>query len=69
MATVTVSKKYQLVIPEKIRKDARIRPGDQMVAIVKDGILQYVPLRTLKETRGMAFGLDTKGLRDKSDRF
>ena len=39
METVTVSKKYQLVIPQKLRKDAKIKPGDKMVAITKHGII------------------------------
>ena len=69
METVTVSKKYQVVIPEKLRKEAKIRLGDKMVAIAKHGILQYVPVRSLKETKGMAPGLDSKNLRDESDRF
>ena len=66
METVTVSKKFQVVIPEKLRKYAKISPGDKMVAIVKHGILQYVPMRSLKRTKGMVPGLDSKGLRDES---
>ena len=68
METVKVSKKYQVVIPEKLRREAKIRPGDTMVAIAKHGILQYVPVRSLKETKGMIKGLDTTDLRDESDR-
>jgi len=66
---VTVSKKYQVVIPEKLRKDAKIKPGDKMIAIAKHGVLQYVPVRALKETKGMALGLNSKDLRDETDRF
>ncbi len=69
METVKVSKKYQVVIPEKLREEAGIKPGDKMVAIVKHGILQYVRVRPLKDTKGIIQGLDTKGLRDESDRF
>jgi AbrB family looped-hinge helix DNA binding protein len=69
METVKVSKKYQVVIPEKLREAAKIRPGDKMVAIAKHGILEYVPVRSLKETKGMVKGLDSSGLRDKSDRI
>jgi AbrB family looped-hinge helix DNA binding protein len=69
METVTVSKKYQVVIPEKLRKDANIRPGDKMIAIAKHGVLQYVRVRSLKETKGMVPGLDLKNLRDESDRI
>ncbi|HXW94172.1 MAG TPA: AbrB/MazE/SpoVT family DNA-binding domain-containing protein [Nitrososphaerales archaeon] len=67
METVKVSKKYQVVIPEKLRREAHIKPGDRMVAIAKHGILQYVPVRPLKETKGMIPDLDTKGLRDETD--
>jgi AbrB family looped-hinge helix DNA binding protein len=67
MVTVKVSRKYQVVIPEKLREEAHIKPGDKMVAMAKHGILQYVPLRTIKDTRGMIPGLDTKGLRDENE--
>lgn len=68
METVTVSKKYQIVIPEKLRKKAGIKPGDKMVAIAKHGIIQYIPVRAIKDTEGFIPGLDTENLRDKSDR-
>jgi len=67
METVKVSRKYQVVIPEKLRREAHIRPGDRMVAIAKHGILQYVPVRPLKDTKGMIPGLDTRDLRDETD--
>ena len=67
--TVTVSPKYQVVIPARIREEFRIRAGDKMAVIVKHGILHYVPMRPFDQTKGMTPGLDTKGLRDKHDRF
>jgi len=69
MDTVTVSPKFQVVIPEKVREEFRIRAGDKMAVIVKHGILHYVPIRPFKETKGMTPGLDVKNLRDKRDRF
>jgi AbrB family looped-hinge helix DNA binding protein len=69
METVTVSKKYQVVIPEKLRKSAGIKPGDKMVAITKHGIIQYVPVRPIKETEGLIPDLDTKNLHDKHERI
>ena len=60
MENVKVSRKYQVVIPEKLRHEAGIRPGDMMVAIVKNGILQYVPVRPLRTTRGMIKGMEIK---------
>ena len=69
MENVRVSKKYQVVIPEKLRSEAGIKPGDMMIAILKNGVLQYVPVRPLRATRGMIKGLDTRHLRDERDRF
>jgi AbrB family looped-hinge helix DNA binding protein len=66
METVKVSKKYQVVIPEKLREEAHIKPGDMMVAIAKHGILQYVPVHPIKKTKGMIVGLDTNELRDET---
>ena len=63
-----MSKKYQVVIPERLRQEANIRPGDEMMAIAKHGILQYVPIRSIKETKGMIKGLDSTNLRDESNR-
>jgi AbrB family looped-hinge helix DNA binding protein len=68
METVTVSKKFQIVIPEKLRKQSGIKPGDKMIAITKHGIIQYIPIRPIKETEGFIPELDTKELRDESDR-
>jgi AbrB family looped-hinge helix DNA binding protein len=67
METVKVSKKYQVVIPEKLRKEAGIKPGDKMVALSKHKILHYIPVRPLKDTKGITPGLNTKDLRDETD--
>jgi AbrB family looped-hinge helix DNA binding protein len=67
METVKVSKKYQVVIPEKIRKEAGIKPGDKMIAISKHRVLHYVPVRAIKDTRGITLGLDIKDLRDEDE--
>jgi hypothetical protein len=52
---------------KKIRKEAGIKPGDKLIAISKHKILHYVPLKSIKETKGITPGLDTKDLRDESD--
>jgi AbrB family looped-hinge helix DNA binding protein len=67
MDTVTVSRKYQVVIPEKLRRESGIKPGDKMVAITKHGIIHYIPVCPIKETKGFIPGLDTEELRDESD--
>ncbi|MCI4321095.1 MAG: AbrB/MazE/SpoVT family DNA-binding domain-containing protein [Thermoplasmata archaeon] len=69
METVTVSPKYQVVIPERVRQEFHIHAGDKMAVIVKHGILHYVPVRPFGETKGMTPGLNAKDLRDKRERF
>ena len=68
MESVIVSSKYQVIIPENVRKEAGIKPGDKMAVIVKHGIIHYVPIKPLEATKGMVPGLDTKNLRDEHDR-
>lgn len=70
METVTVSSKYQVVIPERVRQENRIRPGDKMAVLVKHGVLQLVPVRPFARSKGMFRGLelDQGNLRDHSDR-
>ncbi len=69
MGAVTVSRKYQVVIPKSVRKEAGVKPGDKMAVIVKHNIIHYVPIRPIEATKGMVQGLDTKGLRDEHDRL
>lgn len=68
MEIVKVSRKYQVVIPERLRREANVKRGDKMMAIAKHGILQYVPVRKLGKTKGMVPGLDTVNLRDETER-
>jgi AbrB family looped-hinge helix DNA binding protein len=67
MESVTVSSKYQVIIPEKVRKAAGIKPGDKMAVIVKHNIIHYVPIKPLSATKGLALGLDTSDLRDETE--
>ena len=71
METVTVSPKYQVLIPERIRKERHIRPGDKMAVIVKHGVVYLVPIRPFATSKGMLRGtkLGPEALRDHSDRF
>jgi len=70
METVTVSSKYQVVIPGRVRQENRIRPGDKMAVLVKHGVLHLVPVRSFAKSKGMLRGLelDLTDLRDHSDR-
>jgi AbrB family looped-hinge helix DNA binding protein len=69
MNTVTLSSKYQLVIPRDVRERLALEPGAKLTVIEKSGILYLVPERPLAELRGVARGTRRKGLRDKKDRL
>jgi AbrB family looped-hinge helix DNA binding protein len=66
--TVTLSTKYQLVIPREIRRRLELEPGARLTVVEKGGILYLVPERPIEELRGIARGTSRKGLREKKDR-
>ncbi len=68
MQTVTLSTKYQLVIPRDVRKRLALEPGARITVVEKGGILYLVPERPIEELRGIARGTKRKGLREKKDR-
>ena len=69
MATVKISSKYQVVIPEEVRKRANIKPGQKVVVIEKDGIISIIPQRDLRSLKGSMKDLSTENIRDEGDRF
>jgi len=69
MNTVTLSSKYQLVIPRPVRERLGLEPGAKLTVIEKGGILYLVPEQPLAEMRGIARGTRRKGLREKKDRL
>jgi AbrB family looped-hinge helix DNA binding protein len=69
MTTVTVSSKYQIVIPEDVRSRLKLQPGQKVVVVEKDGVVHVIPLRPIKDTRGLASGTSTGNIRDEQNRF
>ncbi len=65
---VTVSPKYQVVIPLEIRKALNIQPGEKMEIIPYENRIEFVPLKNIKDMRGFLKGIDTTIERD-GDRF
>jgi len=64
MSTITVSSKYQIVIPSKIRKALGIKPGEKLHAIEYRGRIELVPVRPTKAARGSLKGIDSSVPRD-----
>jgi AbrB family looped-hinge helix DNA binding protein len=69
MARVTVSPKFQIVIPKEIRERLDLKPGQQVTLIDRGGYVALVPERPISELRGIAKGMPTDDYRDETDRF
>ena len=68
MNTVTVSPKYQIVIPKAIRERLGVKPGQRMRAMIWGKTLTFVPQRSLEDVQALFAGLENDFVRDKSDR-
>lgn len=60
METVTVSPKYQVVIPKSIRERLGLRPGQKVQAILHENRIELVLVRPVKEAKGFLKGIDTE---------
>jgi len=64
MHTVTVSPKFQVVIPKEIRKALNLRPGQRMQVVEHEGRIEFIPERDFKELRGFLKGINTEFKRE-----
>ena len=64
MHTVTVSPKFQVVIPKLIRDALHLRPGQKMKVIEYDGRIELIPDRDILELKGFLKGIDTEFVRE-----
>jgi AbrB family looped-hinge helix DNA binding protein len=69
MDAVTVSSKYQVVIPREVREQLRIKPGLKLQVIMYDDRIVLIPIRSIKEARGSLKGISTEVLREDEDRI
>lgn len=68
MDAVTVSPKYQVVIPQKVREQMRVKPGQKMHVIAYDNMVVFIPVRSIREARGSLKGINTDVEREEEDR-
>lgn len=59
MTAVTISPKYQVVIPKRIREKLDLHPGQQVQVIAYDDRLEFVPVRPIASMRGFLSGIET----------
>ena len=65
MDTVTVSPKFQVVIPKHVREAMAIRPGQKLRIFEYGDRIELVPVRPVRKLRGFLKGIDTDVPRDK----
>ena len=67
MEAVTISSKYQVVIPREVRKQFNLKPGQKLMFIPYNGTLRVVVIPPIKKARGMLKGMNTDNLREEVD--
>jgi AbrB family looped-hinge helix DNA binding protein len=60
MSIVTVSPKFQVVIPQSVRESLGLRPGEKMQVVQYDGRVEFIPVRPMRQMRGFLKGMDTR---------
>lgn len=68
MDTVTISTKFQVVIPRRIRERMRLRPGEKLQVISFDDRIELIPVRPMSKMKGFLRGFDPSFKREKEDR-
>ena len=58
MYTVTVSPKFQVVIPLDLRKRMKLEAGAKLMFVELNGSLRLVPIQPPSALRGIARGID-----------
>ena len=65
MDVVTVSPKFQVVIPLAIRERLGLEPGQKVQALAYDNRIEFIPVRSLKSMRGFLQGINTTVRRER----
>ncbi|GAB1354831.1 MAG TPA: AbrB/MazE/SpoVT family DNA-binding domain-containing protein [Candidatus Rifleibacterium sp.] len=68
MNVVKVSPKFQIVIPEAVRKSMGIKAGEKIQVIQYGDRIELIPVRSIKEMRGICKDMDTS-LEREADRI
>ncbi len=69
MPQVTVSPKYQIVIPQEIREKLGLRPGQRITLVEREGVITAIPDQPLEKFRGILKGMSRRAVREKRERL
>lgn len=59
METITISPKFQVVIPKNIRERLKLRAGQKIQAMLYHDRIELVPVRPARKMKGFLKGIDT----------
>jgi AbrB family looped-hinge helix DNA binding protein len=67
MKPVTISSKYQVVIPREVREQFNLKPGQKIMFIPYNNTLRVVLVQPMEKARGMLQGINIEGIREETD--
>ena len=65
MTAVTVSPKFQVVIPKEVRDSMGIVSGQKVQMLTYRNRIELIPIKPMKKLKGILKGIDTEVQRDK----
>ena len=60
METVTLTSKFQVAIPQRVRKALGLKPGQKVQVIPYKGRIELIPVEPIRRGRGFLRGIDTE---------
>jgi AbrB family looped-hinge helix DNA binding protein len=69
MDSVTVSPKFQVVIPQRVRERLGIRSGEKIHVMTFGNRIELIPMREMRSMRGFLKGMSTDFQREEKDRL
>ena len=64
MPAVTVSPKYQVVIPKAVRESLGIYSGQKIQVLTYQNRIELIPIKPVEEMKGFLAGIDTEVVRE-----
>jgi AbrB family looped-hinge helix DNA binding protein len=59
MEVVTISPKFQVVIPREVRRSLGLKAGQKIQVILYDNRIELIPVVPARKARGFLKGIDT----------
>ena len=69
MDTVTLSPKFQIVIPRRVRERMKLRAGEKFEVVSFDDRIELIPIRPMSKMKGFLKGLGPTFEREREDRI